>query len=137
MPGPSAGHPLGLDPFGSDLLTQLIYGARQSLIIGVVSTSLGLIGGAAARARSPAAFGGWVDTLVMRIVDILLSIPSLLLAVSVAAVLGQHPLAIMIAIARRPGADLRPAAARLDAGPARPGLRAGRVLAGAAPAPDS
>ena len=41
MPGPSPEHPLGLDPFGSDLFTQLIYGARQSLIIGVVSTCSG------------------------------------------------------------------------------------------------
>ncbi len=98
IPGPSPGHPLGLDPFGSDELTQLIFGARQSLIIGVVSTMLGLLGGAALGGVA-GAFGGWVDTLVMRIVDILLSIPSLLLAVSVAAVLGRRPIAIMIAIA--------------------------------------
>jgi peptide/nickel transport system permease protein len=98
VPGPSPGHLLGLDPFGSDLFTQLIYGARQSLIIGVVSTSLGLIGGFVLGTIA-GGFGGWVDTLVMRIVDILLSIPALLLAVSVAAVLGQRPIAIMIAIA--------------------------------------
>ncbi len=98
MPGPSPGHLLGLDSFGSDLFTQLVYGARQSLIIGVVSTSLGLLGGALLGLLA-GAFGGWVDTLVMRVVDILLSIPALLLAVSVAAVMGQSPLAIMIAIA--------------------------------------
>jgi len=98
VPGPSPGHLLGLDPFGSDLFTQLIYGARQSLIIGVVSTSLGLIGGFVLGTIA-GGIGGWVDTLVMRIVDILLSIPALLLAVSVAAVLGQRPIAIMIAIA--------------------------------------
>jgi peptide/nickel transport system permease protein len=98
VPGPSEGHLLGLDSFGSDLFTQLVYGARVSLVIGVVSTSLGLIGGALLGLIA-GAFGGWVDTLVMRVVDILLSIPSLLLAVSVAAVLGQNPLSIMIAIA--------------------------------------
>jgi peptide/nickel transport system permease protein len=98
VPGRSPEHALGLDPFGSDLLTQLIYGARQSLIIGVVSTAFGLLGGALLGLLA-GAFGGWVDTLVMRIVDILLSIPALLLAVSVAAVMGQNPLAIMIAIA--------------------------------------
>lgn len=98
VPGPFPGHPLGLDPFGSDLLTQLIYGARQSLVIGVVSTSLGLVAGALLGGLA-GAFGGWVDTVVMRVVDVLLSIPSLLLAVSVAAVLGRNPLAIMIAIA--------------------------------------
>jgi peptide/nickel transport system permease protein len=98
VPGRSAEHLLGLDPLGSDEFTQLIFGARQSLIIGVVSTSLGLIGGFALGAVA-GAFGGWVDTLVMRIVDIMLSIPSLLLAVSVAAVVGRRPSAIMVAIA--------------------------------------
>jgi len=98
VPGRTAEHLLGLDPLGSDLFTQLVYGARQSLIIGVVSTSLGLLGGFVLGAVA-GAFGGWVDTLVMRLVDIMLSIPSLLLAVSVAAVIGRRPSAIMIAIA--------------------------------------
>lgn len=98
LPPFSGEHPLGLDPFGSDELTQLIYGARQSLIIGVVSTAVGLLCGAALGALA-GAFGGWVDTLVMRIVDIMLSIPSLMLAVSVAAVMGRRPEALMIAIA--------------------------------------
>ncbi|MFP5283368.1 MAG: ABC transporter permease [Actinomycetes bacterium] len=108
VPGPSAEHLLGLDPFGSDLFTQLVYGARQSLIIGVVSTLFGLLGGALLGLLA-GAFGGWVDTVVMRLVDIMLSIPSLLLAVSVAAVLGRNPLAIMIAI----GAAQVPIFARL------------------------
>lgn len=98
LPDFSPEHPLGLDPFGSDLLTQLIYGARQSLIIGIVSTLLGLAGGALLGIMA-GAFGGWVDTLVMRIVDILLSIPALLLAVSVAAIMGRRPEALMVAIA--------------------------------------
>jgi peptide/nickel transport system permease protein len=98
VPGRSPEHLLGLDPLGSDLFTQLVYGARQSLIIGVVSTSLGLVGGFILGALA-GGFGGWVDTLVMRLVDIMLSIPSLLLAVSVAAVVGRRPSAIMVAIA--------------------------------------
>lgn len=57
VPGPSPGHRLGLDPFGSDLLTQLIYGARQSLLIGVVSTGLGLVFGALLGGLA-GAFGG-------------------------------------------------------------------------------
>ncbi len=108
VPGPSPGHLLGLDPFGSDLFTQLLYGARQSLIIGVVSTTLGLLGGALLGGIA-GAFGGWVDTVLMRLVDILLSVPSLLLAVSVAAAIGQRPEAIMIAI----GAACVPIFARL------------------------
>jgi len=108
VPGRSPGHWLGLDPFGSDLFTQLVYGARASLVIGVVSTALGLVGGAVLGTLA-GGLGGWVDTLVMRVVDILLSIPSLLLAVSIAAVLGQRPSAIMIAI----GAAQVPIFARL------------------------
>ena len=97
VPGPSADHVLGLDSFGSDLLTQLLYGARSSLVIGVVSTAVGLAVGAVLGVLA-GGLGGWVDTLVMRIVDILLSIPSLLLAVSVAAVLGRGQWSIMLAI---------------------------------------
>lgn len=79
------GFPLGADQNGRDVLSRLIVGARQSLIVGVVATIAGLvlgmlIGGLAG------ALGGWVDTLLMRFVDILLSVPSLLLAISIAAV---------------------------------------------------
>ena len=98
VPGPSPDHLLGLDAFGSDLFTQLLYGARQSLIIGVVSTLLGL-GVGTVIGLLAGGIGGWVDVLLMRVVDVLLSIPSLLLAVSVAAVLGRTSLSVMIAIA--------------------------------------
>ncbi|WP_420113099.1 ABC transporter permease [Pseudactinotalea sp.] len=97
IPGPSAEFPLGLDRFGSDVLSQLIWGARASLIIGVVSTLLGLFGGVAVGLLA-GAFGGWVDTLAMRFVDLLLAIPSLLLAVSIAAIAGQNNSSIIIAI---------------------------------------
>ena len=97
VPGPSDEHPLGLDSYGSDLLTQLIYGARSSLVIGVVSTAVGLAVGALLGVLA-GGIGGWVDTVIMRLVDVLLSIPSLLLAVSVAALLGRSPVSIMLAI---------------------------------------
>lgn len=104
VPGPSEDHWLGLDRFGSDLWTQLVYGARQSLLYGVVATVIGLTIGTALGtiAGGAGAVGGrvgtWVDNIVMRIVDIMLSVPSLLLAVSIAAILGQNPYAVMIAI---------------------------------------
>jgi peptide/nickel transport system permease protein len=97
VPGPSEDHVLGLDRFGSDLLTQLLYGARQSLVYGVVSTAIGLTVGAFLGILA-GGIGGWVDSAIMRVVDIMLSIPSLLLAVSIAAVLGQNAYSIMIAI---------------------------------------
>jgi peptide/nickel transport system permease protein len=97
VPGPSDDHLLGLDRFGSDLYTQMLYGARQSLVYGVVSTIIGLVFGALLGVLA-GGLGGWVDTTIMRVVDIMLSIPSLLLAISVAAVLGQNSYSIMIAI---------------------------------------
>jgi len=108
VPGPSSEHWLGLDRFGSDLWTQLVYGARQSLVYGVVATAIGVTAGGFLGILA-GGLGGWVDTVIMRIVDILLSVPSLLLAVSIAAVLGQNAYAIMIAI----GAAQVPIIARL------------------------
>jgi len=97
IPGPSDAYPLGLDRYGGDLLSKLIWGARASLLIGVLSTLLGLVGGALLGLVA-GAFGGWVDAVSMRLVDLMLSVPSLLLAVSIAAVLGQTPRAVIIAI---------------------------------------
>lgn len=97
IPGPSEEYPLGLDRFGGDLLSKLIWGARASLLIGVLSTLLGFIGGAIVGVLA-GAFGGRVDTVAMRLVDLMLAVPSLLLAVSIAAVIGQSPTAIVVAI---------------------------------------
>ena len=71
------------------MLSKLIWGARASLIIGVVSTAFGLVGGMLIGLIA-GMFGGQVDNILMRFVDILLSVPSLLLAVSIAALLGQN-----------------------------------------------
>ncbi|WP_334148859.1 ABC transporter permease [Microbacterium sp.] len=107
-PGELAQFPLGLDRFGGDVLSKLIWGAQASLLVGVISTALGLVGGMILGLLA-GTFGGWVDTLIMRIVDIILSVPNLLLAVSIAAILGQTPFAVMIAI----GASQVPIFARL------------------------
>ena len=76
------GFPLGGDTQGRDLLSRLIVGARQTLLVGIVATAIGLVGGLILGILA-GAFGGWVDTVVMRIVDVMLSIPSLLLAISI------------------------------------------------------
>ncbi|MDT3329817.1 MULTISPECIES: ABC transporter permease [Microbacterium] len=96
-PGEIAAFPLGLDRFGGDVVSKLIWGAQASLLIGVVSTAYGLIGGMLLGLVA-GTFGGWVDNVIMRLVDILLSVPSLLLAVSIAAILGQNQNSVMIAI---------------------------------------
>jgi peptide/nickel transport system permease protein len=88
IPGAQSGFPLGVDDFGRDFLSRLIAGAQQTLIVGVLATIVGvligvIIGGLAG------AFGGWVDTVLMRLVDVMLSFPSLLLAISIAALFAK------------------------------------------------
>jgi ABC-type dipeptide/oligopeptide/nickel transport system permease subunit len=98
IPGPSSEHWFGLDHLGRDEFSRVIYGARQSLVVGVVSMLLGLLGGVVLGLIA-GAFGGWIDNVIMRIVDIMLSIPGLLSAIAIAAVLGQSLRSVMIAIA--------------------------------------
>lgn len=84
VPGPEPGFPLGADTRGRDLLSRLIVGSQQTLLVGVFATIFSLLGGITLGTLA-GAIGGWVDSLVMRAVDVMLSIPSLLLAVSIAA----------------------------------------------------
>ncbi len=98
IPGGREGFPLGVDNLGRDLLSRLVYGSRQSLLIGFVSTLLGVVVGMSLGVLA-GAFGGWVDTVVMRFVDIILSIPGLLMAITISVLLGQNQYALMIAIA--------------------------------------
>jgi peptide/nickel transport system permease protein len=97
FPGPSSEHLLGLDQLGRDELSRVIYGARYSLIIGVVSVSIGASVGIALGLVA-GAFGGWVDGLVMRVADVMLAIPGLLLAIGIAALIQPSLKAVMIAI---------------------------------------
>jgi peptide/nickel transport system permease protein len=78
------GFPLGGDTQGRDFLSRMLAGARQTLLVGFIATAIGLIGGIIIGLLA-GAFGGWVDTVLMRIVDVMLSIPSLLLAISIGA----------------------------------------------------
>ncbi|MBM6400854.1 ABC transporter permease [Phycicoccus sp. MQZ13P-5] len=99
VPGPEPGFPLGADDVGRDLLSRLIVGSQQTLLVGVVATLFGLAGGLVLGILA-GAFGGWVDALVMRVVDVLLSIPSLLLAFSIAALATRATqLTVIIAVA--------------------------------------
>jgi peptide/nickel transport system permease protein len=104
IPGPQPGYPLGGDNVGRDLFSRLLVGSQQTLIVGVFATTFGLLGGITLGTIA-GAIGGWVDSLVMRAVDVMLSLPSLLLAVSIAT-LARHPsqwtLIIAIAIVQMP-----------------------------------
>jgi peptide/nickel transport system permease protein len=96
-PGPTAHHLLGVDELGRDELSRIIYGARFSLVIGVVAVSVGLSVGLVLGAIA-GYVGGWVDSLIMRVMDIMLAIPGLLLAIGIVAALGPGIYQIMIAV---------------------------------------
>jgi peptide/nickel transport system permease protein len=96
-PGPSAEYWFGVDQQGRDEFSRVIYGARYSLLIGVVAVSVGVSIGLVIGAIS-GFLGGWTDSVIMRLIDIMLSIPSLLMAIGIAALLGPGLSSIMIAI---------------------------------------
>ena len=96
-PGPSADHWFGVDQLGRDEFSRIVYGARFSLLIGVVAVSVGVSIGLLLGSLS-GFFGGKTDSVIMRLMDIMLSIPGLLMAIGIAAMLGPGLFSIMIAI---------------------------------------
>ena len=96
-PGPSADHWFGVDQLGRDEFSRVVYGARFSLLIGVVAVSVGVSIGLLLGSLS-GFFGGKTDSVIMRLMDIMLSIPGLLMAIGIAAMLGPGLFSIMIAI---------------------------------------
>ncbi len=90
--------PLGTDAVGRDMLSRLLFGARYSFFIGLVvvilSTSGGIVIGLIAGFS-----GGWLDTIIMRVMDVILAIPSLLMALVLVAILGPSLTNAMVAIA--------------------------------------
>jgi len=94
---PSRLHPFGTDSLGRDVLSQTIYGARISLTIGFVSVGLALLAGVPPGALS-GYVGGWLDRLAMRGVDVLVSFPTILLAIIVITIFGPGLLNAMLAI---------------------------------------
>ena len=89
---------LGTDAVGRDMLSRLIYGSQYSLFIGMVVVAIALTGGIIIGLVA-GFFGGWVDTVIMRVMDVVLAFPSLLLALVLVAILGPGLTNAMIAIA--------------------------------------
>jgi len=86
---PSAEHWLGTDSFGRDVASRIIYGARTALAIGFIASFLGCTAGAVIGVAS-AYFGGKTDLIIQGVMDVLLSFPIIVLAITVVAVLGNH-----------------------------------------------
>jgi len=95
--GPSSEHWMGLDELGRDQFSRVVFGARLSLLVGLVSVAFGLTFGLILGAVA-GYFGSWVETLIMRAMDIMLSIPALLLAIGLVSLLGRGLVQIMIAV---------------------------------------
>lgn len=97
LQGPSLAHPFGTDNLGRDILSRIIYGARISLTVGILSVCLaaaiGIVLGCIA-----GFYGRVADNIVMRLMDIFLAIPSMLLAISIAATLGNGMQNLILAI---------------------------------------
>ena len=97
LAAPSWHHPLGTDEFGRDICSRIIYGARISLRIGficisvalMIGTPLGLVSGY---------YGGGLDALIMRLVDLMLAFPSILLAIAIVAIMGPGIDNVMVAV---------------------------------------
>jgi peptide/nickel transport system permease protein len=97
LQGPSSAHPFGTDQLGRDILTRVVYGTRISVQVGAlvlfVAVTIGVPLGAIAGYA-----GGWVDEVIMRITDIFLSFPSIVLAMAISVVLGKGIYNAMLAV---------------------------------------
>src|SRR6478736_3887380 len=147
LEAPSLSHPLGLDELGRDILARLLQGARISLLVGLavvsVSSTIGMLLGSIA-----GYFGGRVDDVISRVVDVLMAFPGILLAIALVAVLGPSLSHVVMALSvigwvgyarlvrgqtlRTRELDFVQAARALGAGPARIVIR--HVLPSALPA---
>ncbi|MFD8919498.1 ABC transporter permease [Streptomyces sp. NPDC059569] len=99
LQAPSLAHPFGTDDVGRDLLLRCVYGLRVSLLVGLVAALVATVIGTAVGAAA-AAFGGWTDRIVMRLVDTFSSVPHLLLGIFIVAMFrpGVWPVIVSVAL---------------------------------------
>ena len=112
LKGPEPAHPMGVDDFGRDVLSRVLWGARTSLVVGVTSVLVGLVLGTVM--GIVAGFkGGRLEYVIMRAVDVLLSFPTLVMGLMVMAILGSGIVKLILAI----GVVMSPRFARVAHGP--------------------
>lgn len=97
LEGPSGEHIMGTDRFGRDIFSRVVYAGQTSLPIGIVSVAIGVLFGVSVGLLA-GFYGGWTDAISMRIVDLLLAFPGILLALAIIAVLGGSLTNLMIAV---------------------------------------
>lgn len=97
LQGPSSAHWFGADGLGRDILTQVWYGLRTSLVIGLVSVLLGLLIGVGL-GLAAGYFRGWIETVIGWVTDVMLAFPSILLAIAVVTVTGPSVISVMVAV---------------------------------------
>lgn len=98
MGKPSAGHWLGTDDLGRDLLSRIIWGTQISLLVGVSTVALALVVGVALGVLA-GYYGGWIDNIIMRYIDLQWAFPNFIIAVYLVAVFGTGLLNVIVAIA--------------------------------------
>ncbi len=96
--GPGGGHLLGTDQYGRDLLTRLLFGARVSLTVGLTAVAIEALAGLACGVAA-GFYGGRVDAVLMRIVDVLIAFPTLLLAILITGIFGPSLVNLVLALA--------------------------------------
>lgn len=94
---PSAEHWFGTDQFGRDVLARVIFGGRISMFVGIATVFISLTAGAFIGATA-AYFGGWIDNLLMRIMDVFLAIPGTLLAITIISAMGSSMMNLLVAM---------------------------------------
>jgi peptide/nickel transport system permease protein len=97
LEGPSAAHPMGLDELGRDILARVLAGARVSLLVGLAVVSVSALLGTALGALA-GYFGGALDDVISRVMDVLLAFPGILLAIALVAVLGPSLTNVVLAL---------------------------------------
>lgn len=97
LEGPSKDHILGTDEFGRDIFARIAHGARISLKVGIIAVGIAIIIGGALGAIA-GFYGGVLDNVIMRIMDIFLAIPSILLAIAIVSSLGSNMVNLMLAV---------------------------------------